>query len=357
MGVVVTILLFLIILSILVLVHEAGHFFAARLFGVHVDEFGLGFPPRAKGWKRGAITYSLNWLPLGGFVKLKGEQGEAAQEPDSFAAQTIGKRLIILVAGVAMNGALAIVLFTFGFMIGMPQVVDTDDAIGGDARMARIQIVNILPNSPAQKAGIQLGDVIIELNNESYDSITAVQNSIAVRGGESVDLVLQRGRETARVSVIPVRAAEGDPARIGVGLAKTAIVSYPLHEAFVRAVKTTWALTVGIFALLGTAVSRREFDGFVGPVGIAAYTATAAQLGFAYVINLMAQLSVSLAVINVLPIPALDGGRALFVLVEKVRGKALRAHFENAIHLVGFFTLILLLLLVTVRDIGRLFPL
>lgn len=350
-----TIIIFLVILSVLVLVHEAGHFFAARLFGVHVEEFGLGFPPRARGWKRGAVMYSLNWLPLGGFVKLKGEQGEAAGESDSFIAKPIWQRMIILVAGVAMNVVFAIVLLTVGFSFGMPQVIDTDDAPGGTD--AHIQIVNVLPRSPANSAGIQLGDTVLSVDGNQFSKIGDLQNYIKAHTDVPLAFVVQRGGETIERAVTPARPEPGQPGRIGVGLAKTAVISYPVHEAFVRAVKATGILIVSIFQMLGGAISRLAFDGFVGPVGIAAYTGTAAKLGFSYLINLMAQLSVSLAVINVLPIPALDGGRALFALVEKVRGRSLRPVLENGIHLVGFLTLIILLLAVTVRDIGRLLPL
>lgn len=351
-----TVALFLVILSILVLAHEAGHFFAARMFGVHVEEFGLGFPPRVKAWQKGKVLYSLNWLPLGGFVKLKGEQGEAAGEPDSFVSKPVWQRMIILVAGVAMNFCLAVVLLTTGFTFGMPQVVDVDSDTSGAASEARIQIVNVLQGSVAEQSGIRLGDIIISINARGFEKISELQQYITEHANESLDVVVQRGGETLRKSITPKSAKEGEPARIGVGLAKTAVVSYPVHKAFFLALKTTWALTLGIFSMLGAAVSRLAFDGFVGPVGIAAYTATAAQLGFSYIINLMAQLSVSLAVINVLPIPALDGGRILFALVEKVRGRSLRPVLENAIHMVGFFTLIILLLAVTIRDIGRLLP-
>ncbi|MBI4252785.1 site-2 protease family protein [Candidatus Uhrbacteria bacterium] len=356
MDIISTIILFLVILSFLVLAHECGHFFAARFFGVHVEEFGLGFPPRIKAWKRGPVAYSLNWLPLGGFVKLKGEQGEAAHDSDSFAAKPIWQRIIILVAGVAMNALLAVVLLTIGFTFGMPQVVDTDEERAGSVGVQYIQIVNVLPDSPAEKSGIRLGDIITRINGERYQKIADVQRAIAEHRGVPMTVELARGDEAMTIAVTPDSTGVGEPGRIGIGLAKTAVVSYPIHQAFILAIKTTGALIVGIAAMLLNALTRLAFDGFVGPVGIAAYTATAAKLGFSYLINLMAQLSVSLAVINVLPIPALDGGRVLFALVEKVRGRALRPIFENAIHVIGFFALILLLLAVTVRDIGRLIP-
>lgn len=357
MEFVLTVVLFLIILSVLVLVHEAGHFLAARILGVHVEEFGLGFPPRAVGWKRGRVLYSLNWLPLGGFVKLKGEQGEAQNDPDSFAAQHVWKRLTILVAGVAMNFVLAIILLTASFAVGMPQIVDTHTPGAANASGARIQIVSVAPQSPAERAGIGLGDTVVTIDGSAFEQIADFQQYVSERPDQVLSLVLERGDQLRTITVTPARAREDEPARIGIGLAKTAVISYPIHEAFVLAVKTTGALTTGIFTMLGRAFSHFAFDGFVGPVGIATYTATAAQLGFSYIMNLMAQLSVSLAVINILPIPALDGGRVLFTLIEKARGRALRPVLENAIHLLGFFALIFLLLAVTIRDIERLLPL
>lgn len=353
-SIVSTILLFLIILSILVLVHECGHFFAARAFGVHVEEFGLGFPPRAKGWKRGKTTYSLNWLPLGGFVKLKGEQGESVHDSDSFAAKKIWQRIIILAAGVAMNLVTAVVLLTIGFSIGMPTSIDRPEDETASATQ-KIQIVNVLPSSPADKAGILLGDTIETVDGRQFSRIVDLQEYIRSRKDVSVSVTVWRGSQALTKDITPMVLDGGTPA-LGVGLTKTAVVAYPIHTAFIMAVQSTWALLVGIFMLLGQAFRRLAFDGFVGPVGIATYTATAAQLGVAYVINLMAQLSVSLAVINILPIPALDGGRVLFALIEKVRGRSLRPALENAIHLIGFATLILLLIAVTIRDIGHLLP-
>ncbi len=349
------VILFFLILSILVIIHECGHFFAARVCGVHVEEFGLGFPPRARAWIRNGIHYSLNWLPLGGFVKLKGEQGEGPSDTDSFASKSLFQRLFILVAGVGMNLLLAVALLTLGFSMGMPEVVDTPDAGTGTGASLSIQIVQVIKDSPAEKIGIALGDVIQSVNGQSFRSINDLQEFI--RGHEGVPVIfrLERGGEMVVKEVAPTRI-EGGQIAVGIGLAKIKVVSYPIHTAFIKAIQTTWIISVSIFSMLGTAVSRLAFDGFVGPVGIATYTATAVHLGFSYVINLMAQLSISLAVINVLPIPALDGGRVMFALVERVRGKALRPALENAIHLIGFVTLVVLLLAVTIRDIQRLIP-
>jgi regulator of sigma E protease len=355
MGIIGTVLLFLLVLSVLVLVHEWGHFITARLFGVHVEEFGLGFPPRARAWKRNGMIYSLNWLPLGGFVKLKGEQGEEASDHDSFAAKKIWQRICILAAGVVMNLILAVFLLTAGFSVGMPSAID-DPADETRGTGQKIQVMNVFPGSPAENAGIMLGDMIESIDGQEFWRIADVQEYIRARDGVPVTVSLLRGSQPLARIITP-KKLESEKVAIGVALTKTAVIAYPIREAFGMAVKTTWYMVTGIFGMLGSAIRYFAFDGFVGPVGIATYTATAANLGFAYLVNIVAQLSISLAIINILPIPALDGGRVLFALIEKVRGRSLRPALENAAHFIGFIALIVLLVAVTIRDITHLLPL
>lgn len=355
MEIVSTVILFFAVLSVLVLVHECGHFFVARMFGVHVEEFGLGFPPRVKGWKRGRTLYSLNWLPLGGFVKLKGEQGESAGDNDSFVAKSFWQRICILAAGVVMNIVLAVVLLTVGFSIGMPTAVDRpEDEVAGASQS--IQIVQVLHSSPAEKGGVLLGDIIESVDGQAFARIADLQHYIRSHADKALVVQLERGGHRIEKHITPA-IRDGETPVLGVQLTKITVVSYPLVEAIRMAVVTVAGMVTTLFSLLGHAVSRLAFDGFVGPVGIATYTASAATMGIPYLISLMAQLSISLAVINILPIPALDGGRVLFALVEKLRGRSLRPELENIIHLVGFIVLILLLVVVTVRDIGNLLPL
>jgi regulator of sigma E protease len=349
-----TIVLFLAILSILVLVHELGHFWAARAFGVKVEEFGIGFPPRATGIQRGGTFYSLNWLPLGGFVKLKGEQGESQQDSDSFASLPIWKRLIILAAGVAMNFLVAIVLFSIGFIFGMPQAID-DGALNAAVRDEKIQITGVYPQTPAEKSGLKPGDAILMLDGSKIGAVTQVQEFMKTHEGKAVKIQVKRGEEVIEKEVTPIRLTEAGISGIGITLHHTGIISYPFFQAWWMGVVTTFVMTKTILVMLATALKNLAFDGFVGPVGIAAYTATATKLGYAYLLNLMAQISLSLAIFNFLPIPALDGGRALFAVVEKIRGRAMRAEIENIIHFLGFVLLIILLLVITFRDVTRLF--
>lgn len=347
-----TVALLLVILSVLVVIHEFGHFIAARIFGVSVEEFGLGFPPRAAILKKGEqTTYTLNWLPFGGFVKLKGEQGES-HDADSFVAQAIWKKIIILGAGVFMNLAFAVLVFTGGYTFGVPQSVE---GVAGASSMRdfRIQVINVRSESPAQKAGLQSGDIITSISGQTFTAISGIQQYVGVREGTALAVEIQRNGSSLSMNISPQKLGSNGPVGFGVGLVALATISYPIHIAFWESVKTTGVLVKSIFVTLGSAFKKREFDGFVGPVGIAEHAAQAAKLGISYLLNLMALISVSLAIFNVLPIPALDGGRILFAIIEKVRGRTLKAEVENTIHFVGFALLLLLLVLVTVRDVGN----
>ncbi|MEK7648919.1 MAG: M50 family metallopeptidase [Patescibacteria group bacterium] len=356
-GIIATVLLFLAVLCVLVLIHELGHFVAARIFGIHVEEFGFGFPPRVWGIKRGPTLYSINALPLGGFVKLKGEDGTGtlSQDKDSFASRPWWQKLIVLAAGVFMNVVLTIVLFTVGYAIGMPHILDAEK-LDGQARDAKIQITYIQQGSPAQKAGLAIGDVISQLDGVAQTSIQDVQDYTRAHVEQSVTVTYIRGNSVSTQQITPVILKETGKAGIGIGIARIGLVSYPLHIAFIKSLETTWGIAVMIVSTLGSALRHLAFDNFVGPVGIASYTGTVAQLGITYLINLVGQLSMSLAIFNFLPIPALDGGRALFILIERVRRKSLNPAFENAIHVAGFMLLIALLILITIRDVTRMLP-
>lgn len=348
-----TIVLFLIVLSILVVIHELGHFFAARMFGVAVEEFGLGFPPRAAILKKGKeTTYTINWLPFGGFVKLKGEGGES-KEHDSFVAQSLWKRTIILGAGVFMNIAFTVLVFTIGYSVGMPQSVE-GNANATSLKDFRIEVIAAKEGSPAQKAGIQSGDVITQIEGQIFSDVTSLRSYVGAHGGQELNVDIRRNGSSLPLKITPTILTQGEQAVMGVELVAVATVSYPIHIAFAESLKTTWALTKNIFTSLGSAVRTRDFGGFVGPVGIAKHTAQAAQLGLSYLINLMALISLSLGIFNVLPIPALDGGRILFVFIEKIRRRPIDQQLENTLHLVGFFVLLLLLVLITVKDVGSL---
>ncbi|NCO00059.1 RIP metalloprotease RseP [Candidatus Falkowbacteria bacterium] len=383
-----TAIIFIVVLSILVLAHEYGHFFVARRFGVKAEEFGLGFPPRAIGWyknKKGkwlmitgsrsveslvtsnkeeeqpapqATVYSLNWLPLGGFVKIKGENGEGENDTDSFVAKSIGRRVLILTAGVFMNIVLAWFLLSVGYVIGLPQSMDT---LGSNATLSDSQVIiaQVLPDSIAAKAGLEMGDVIMSVNGSLVTTEKNLQDLVANSNGQEANLLVERNNKEQTITVVP-QASEGERAVIGVAIFSSGLVSYPFFSAFWEGARTTaWILGqifVAFYDLFlsifqGAAVG----DQFAGPVGIATITGQAARLGFSHLLQFMALLSLNLAVLNIIPFPALDGGRVLFLLIEKIKGSPVRREVEAIFHNIGFLLLIALVIFITYRDIIKIF--
>jgi len=369
-----TIITFILVLSVLVFAHELGHFWTAKRFGVKAEEFGFGFPPRAFGvyksnegrWKfvwgandvddASDTVYSVNWLPLGGFVKIKGENGES-EEMDSFAIKKIWQRFIILSAGVFMNVVLAAFLFSFGFMIGMPQSLDgaSNKAI---VRDQKIQIIQVMPNSPASLAGIKIGDVILEINKNKFINEKELQDFVGSNIGKKLEYRLRRGDEEVVLMVTPAYIKEIDRGGIGVGINETGIVKYPWYLAILEGIKSTiillWLIIVAFYELLKNLILGNEVGAdLAGPVGIASLTGQAARMGFAYVLQLAAMLSINLAVINFFPFPGLDGGRILFLIIEKVKGAPVKREVEALVHNIGMMLLMLLVLIVTFSDISK----
>ena len=353
----VTIIVFIAILAVLVLVHEFGHFYSARKLGVLVKEFGFGFPPRMFGIKKGETLYSINWLPLGGFVKLKGEQGEELNDPDSFASQKAWKRSIILVAGVFMNVVLCFVLLTTGFIAGLPTSVDSSNI--GKARDVKIQIFGLVDNSPAIAAGVQPGDAVISIDGNYFSKIEEVQSYISSHDGQLLKFELARGQQVISKEITPgPLTAFKEQVGIGVSLVQTGIISYPWYEAIWQGVKSTGLLVYnivdGFVSFFGQLFTTGQAPADVaGPVGIAMLTGQVVGLGWIYVLQFAALLSINLAIINILPFPALDGGRLLFVVIEKIRGKQANAKIEAIIHTIGFSFLMLLILVITYRDVVK----
>ncbi|MBI5733531.1 MAG: RIP metalloprotease RseP [Candidatus Kerfeldbacteria bacterium] len=351
----VTILVFIGVLLVLVLAHELGHFLAARSLGVTVEEFAFGFPPRLWGTKRGQTTYSINWLPLGGFVKLKGEQVIQRHEPDSFSAQPPWRRAVILVAGVTMNVILCFVLITGGLMVGLPTMLDASQLT--QARDVKIQIVNVLPGAPADKAGLKLGDEVKELDGRRFTVLSEMQNYIAAQGGKTMDITLLRGKEVVKTSGVPqVLSESAGRAALGVNLVQTGIIAYPWYESIWRGGVATYNLAIDIGRGFGQLfknliINRQVPKDVAGPVGIAVMTGQVAELGWIYVLQFAALLSLNLAFINLFPFPALDGGRLLFVIIEKLRGKPNNEKVEGLVHNVGFAILMLLVVLITYQDL------
>ncbi len=369
-----TIFIFLVVLSVLVLIHELGHFLAARMFGVKADEFGYGFPPRifgfvkvGKKWKyvRGNdqgqyvnTVWSVNWLPLGGFVKIKGETMDGIHDADSIHSKPIWQRIVIIAAGVTMNWILAVALFTLVFSIGTKTILDSTPVPSAVVRDQGVMVVDVLPKSPADVAGLQMGDDILLIDNVKPTDEKNARDLILAHGTTPVDIQYRDEGQIKTAQITPVQMAEvGHPA-IGVGLANAAVISLPLPQAFLAAVSTSYQMTKLILFSFGQIVhdlfvKQKVTQDVSGPVGIAVMTGHVARQGIMPLLEFAAMLSLNLAVVNFLPIPALDGGRALFLVIEAIRRKPINRKLEMGIHNVTFLLLIMLILIVTVHDFSQ----
>lgn len=358
---------FVVILGLLVVIHEIGHFVAAKLFGVGVEEFGLGYPPRLYGMKRGDTIYSLNWIPVGGFVKIQGVLGGDQKDMTvdtsssrSFMTKPRWQRLLILCAGIVMNLVLSVVLFTTSYLVGARVMLDN---VPAQARIsqAAITVIDLAEETTAYQAGLRVNDNITAINEQSVTNLEQVRAQINNKAiGDTVIVTVQRGQEVINISTQLVPINETTNPGIGAYFADTGIVRLPLWTALQVGVKQTVQMAMGIFLALYQAIAslftQQPGPGEIsGPLGIASLTYQATQLGWSYVIQFAAMLSVNLAIFNLLPIPALDGGRIAFLLVEWVRRKPVNQKIETIIHNIGFILLLFLIMVVTIKDVINLF--
>lgn len=376
------------VLAALVFVHELGHYLAAKRFGIKVLEFGFGFPPRLFGVKYGETVYSINAIPLGGFVRLLGEEDPTDER--SFARQSVWKRTVVLCAGSFMNFITPIVIFTVLF--ALPQ----------DVPVGTVQITGVAPGSPAQQAGIRPGDQVIAVNGERVRNHNELVAQVMVHLGGEVELTLRRGQivtglgaspdssvvETVRVAprmnppelmVVEnvtdpttqvslrearrynVRLQPGDTMTQGavgvmVGTANVRLVKE--RQPLLDAVQNGFGRIIDVLLLTKNSFHRWAVGGpdpgLTGPIGIAQITGEVAEVGVFPFFELVAVISISLGLINILPIPALDGGRLMFVLIEWVRrGRRISPHREGLVHVIGFAILIGLIVVISFFDISR----
>ncbi len=361
-----SIIIFIVILLVLVVSHEFGHFIVAKKSGIRVDEFSFGFPPKIFGKKIGETTYNLNALPLGGYVKIFGENGDdpSVSEEDKKRSFTSKPRYIqaaVLFAGVVMNFLVAWFLLTVGFMSGLPSVVSMAPK-GVEVSNQHLTITSIVKGSPAELSGLKIGDKLIKLSTPKDFTETpspeSVQYFVKKHVNEAIKVDLLRGPESKELEVTPKNNKEGNVA-IGIAMDTIGTLQLPVHKAVWEGLKLSSELTVstakGFYKLIkGAVTGKGDMSSVTGPIGIVGVVGDAAKFGFIYLLSFTALISINLAVINLLPFPALDGGRLLFLLIEKIKGSRIKPEIANVVNMVGFGILMLLMVVITYHDIIKL---
>ena len=358
-----SILVVIVALTLLIFVHELGHFLTAKWARLRVDEFGFGLPPRLWGKRVGETLYSINWLPFGGFVKIFGEGGEGKEEEKSFASQKPWKRILILAAGAIMNFLFGWLLISLIFAFGSRSAIDGENR--AYARDVTIAIGDVAPGSPAEQAGIKPEDVVRRIIAPEPEPEIAVETSdefietIKAYRGRQVSIDLERNGEAVRVSLTPRENPPPGEGAMGVSIFESGMVQYPIPQAFYIGAKVSADISTQILREFWNILARLMRSGDVGadtmgPGGLVGVAKGAINSGFAQLVQLVALISLNLGTLNLLPIPALDGGRILFVLIEKIKGSPVPKKAEQIAHGVGFLLLIALLVAVTIHDIYRL---
>ncbi|MBI4087579.1 MAG: site-2 protease family protein [Candidatus Liptonbacteria bacterium] len=342
------ILIVIVGLSLLILGHEAGHFFVAKLFKLRVDEFGFGFPPRMFAKKKGETEYSFNWLPFGGFVRIAGEDGEfglkngdgSTDKNRLFFAQPAWKKGLIILAGVATNFVLGWFLISAILMVGIPKAVI---------------ISSVQPDSPAARIGLQPADIV-----SNFSTAKDFTRFVKEHAGQTVDLEIKRGDRHLTLSVVPRKETKPGEGAVGVVLVDAGEDRQGILTAAWDGLRRALMISGLTFQSLYELVKTLFFDGsllpgVVGPVGIFSVAAETGKIGLIYLVQLISIISLNLAVINLVPFPALDGGRFLMILIEKMKGSPISRKTEAIVNATGFLFLIALMIALTARDVGKLF--
>ncbi len=345
----------------LITLHEFGHFLFAKKFGVKVEEFGIGYPPRLFSKKIGETIYSLNLIPFGAFVRLPGEIGKK-DDPESFSRQPIRKRILIILGGVLSFWVIAAIIFAVVSALGAPVAID--DNTDGSLIEPKVQIVGVAKDSPAQIAGLRVGDTIKELSFLNVQLVPEktkeIQDFTNNYLGKEINLTIERGKEVFKITLIPRVSPPQGQGAMGVALVRTAVKKYPLHLALWQGIVTTGNLTEGIVsgylkAIKNVFVGEPSGIQMTGPVGVFQMLSQAQELGINYYLSFLAMISIYLAVFNLMPIPAVDGGKLMFLAIEAIRKKPVSEKVEQNITAVFFMLLIILMVFVTINDISRIF--
>lgn len=354
----------------LMIIHEFGHFIIAKKFGVRVDEFGIGYPPKIYGKKFGETIYSINWIPLGAFVRIHGEEG-GIDDYRSFTNLKIWQRTLIIIGGVVAHWLTAIVIFSIVFFIGAElPISDTQDL-----KSAQIKVVGVANDSPASGAGLKIGDTMLQVESLRYEGTQVspemvtlnktsdFSNFAKAHAGEQIKIKIRRGNEILDVRLTPRANPPVGQGSIGIGIERmTSIVEKTnWYFAPIRGITYTWDVTVGairgLYITLSDLIMGKgtpEGAEFAGPLGITVYMANAASYGVGFFLYFIGMICTFIAIFNLFPIPALDGGKLLFLLIEKIKGKPVSVKIEQGITITCFAILIALSLFITIKfDIPR----
>lgn len=364
------VIIFILVLGILVFVHELGHFLFAKLFNIRVDEFGFGYPPKMfKMFSWRGTDFTMNWIPFGGFVKIFGEADEGKELTEeeklvSLVHKPRWQQLLVMFGGILFNIIFAWLLLSGLYVSGITAPIDTAPTGYKFSEETRLVVTAVLPDSPAAIAGLISGDEIKEYYNQG-DTVTVIDETIievsefidkSGNTGDDVGFVVLRDSELEIISITPAEGVVEDKYGIGVNIDRVGEINLPVHQALVYGAKNTayftGAILDGFWQLITGKISA---DNVSGPVGIVKQVGEASSIGVSYLIGFMALLSLNLAVLNIIPFPALDGGRMLIIFIESIIGKRLNSTVVNWVNTIGFFLLIGLMLIVTVKDIINLF--
>lgn len=348
-------------LSFLIILHEFGHFLLAKKLGVKVEEFGIGMPPKLFSKKIGETIYSLNLLPFGGFVRLLGEN-QKIKDNKSFSEKPIWKRTLIILGGVVTFWIVSWLIYSFLFLKGFPQAISDEEEKNFIDPKVRIAFVS--PNSPAERANLIPGDVILEISNgnEQIPIYTPQQfrEMVQKNKGREITLTIQRNKKIFEKTLIPRIEAPPEEGLVGVILMKTAIIKYPWYLAPIKGIEVTFSMTKNIFfgtiSIIKSLILKEKIPGLeiAGPVRVVQIFSQISQAGANYYLSFLATISIYLAVFNLLPIPALDGGKLIFLGIEKIRGKPISLKLEEKITTFFFIILLFLMFLITLKDIKNL---
>ena len=354
------VVVFVLIFGLIVLVHELGHFYFAKRAGIKVEEFGFGLPPRLWGIKKGETIYSLNWIPFGGFVRMLGEN-EAVNSHRAFSSKSAGQRILVVVAGVMMNFGLGFVLMMLGFWLAMPPfVTPPEQYVANPSQItSQVVVVGVIEGSPAEAAGLQSGDYLLGAGATTFTTTDDFKEFTNANGAQAFTVRVQRDNEAMELRLTPTLGEAGF--EVGAWIDRSVqSVHYVWWQvpwlALQETARLLWVVLVAIAGFIYQLFTKASVSSdLAGPVGIAKITADLLSLGWLRIVQFTIFLSINLGIINLVPFPALDGGRLLFIIIELLRGgRKVPQRIEGAIHGLGFVLIMLLILVVTYRDVIKL---